>query len=112
MATSYQKIVAIVEKHVNAMAGTSASAQETNFAVTPLTTTQVDDPIYNLSFAQALVINAHGRIALAIASAVDPLTGIGNHPWRGFFRDKTGALTHGANIPTVGGGGKSIIGAF
>lgn len=111
MSTTYAKLVSEIAKHVNALAGATASAAATNYATTPHTTSTIDDVVYPLAFLQDLAINAHGRIALAIASCVNR-EGIGNHPWRGFFRDKTSNLSHGANLPTTGSTGKNIIGAF
>lgn len=112
MSTSYQKVVAEVAKHVNAIAGVSAAQADTNYGTTPLTTTEVDDVVFQQSLIESIVINVHGRLALAIASAVDAATGIGNHPWRGFFRDVTGSIANAGNLPTVGSGAKSIMGAF
>lgn len=111
MATTYQKALVRLAKHCNALAGATAATQSTNYAVTPATTTTVNNAVYSLDFLNNLLIDTHGRIALAIASSVNA-QGIGNHPWRAFFRDLTANLSHGANLPTVGSGTKTIIGAY
>lgn len=112
MATKLNVIVREVLKRVNGIAGATASAMATNYATDPLTTTQADDPVFNLAFIQDVVIDVHGRLALEIASVQDPVTNIGNHPWRTFFADVTASVAHGGTLPTVGSGGKTIIGAF
>lgn len=112
MATKLTAIVREVAKRVNGIAGATASAMATNYAVDPPTTTEIDDPVFNLAYIKDVVIDVHGRLALEIASVQDPVTGIGNHPWRPFFADVTASVAHNSNIPTVGSGGKTIIGAF
>lgn len=113
MATAYRIIVREVLRRVNGIAGAVASTVETNYGTAPLTTTQADSPVYNLSFIQDVVVDTHGRLALEIASAMDPITGIGCHPWRAFFRDVTANVAHGGNLPTTGTtASKTIIGAF
>lgn len=97
---------------MNGIAGSSASTVETNYNTSPLTTTQLDSPVWNLSFLQDICIDIHGRLALEIASVQDPQTGIGCHPWRSFFRDVTANIAHAGNLPTTGSGGKTIIGAL
>lgn len=112
MATKLTAIVREVAKRVNGIAGATASAMATNYAVDPPTTTEIDDPVFNLAYIEDVVIDVHGRLALEIASVQDPVTGIGNHPWRPFFADVTASVAHGGNLPTTGTGGKTIIGAF
>lgn len=112
MATKLTAIVREVAKRVNAVAGATASAMATNYAVDPPTTTELDDPVFNLAYIKDVVIDVHGRLVLEIASVQDPVTGIGNHPWRTFFTDVTASIAHGGTFPTVGSGGKTIIGAI
>lgn len=111
MSTTYQKALARLAKHCNALAGATAATQASNYILTPATSVSIDDAVFTLDFLNNLLIDTHGRIALAIASCVNK-EGIGNHPWRSFFRDLTANLSHGANLPTVGAGTKTIIGAY
>lgn len=112
MATKLTAIVREVAKRVNGIAGATAATMATNYAVDPPTTTEIDDPVFNLAYIKDVVIDVHGRLALEIASVQDPVTGIGNHPWRPYFADVTASVAHGGNLPTTGTGGKAIIGAF
>lgn len=112
MATAYRIIVREVLRRINGIAGATAATVDTNYGTSPLTTTQADSPVYNLAFVQDVVIDTHGRLALEIASVVDPITGIGCHPWRAFFDDVTASIAHEGALPTVGSGGSTIIGAF
>jgi hypothetical protein len=112
LSTAWRTIVREVARRVNGVAGSSASTVETNYATSPLTATQIDSPVWNLSFLQDIAIDVHGRLALEIASVQDPQTGIGCHPWRSFFRDVTANIAHAGNFPTTGSGGKTIIGAW
>jgi hypothetical protein len=100
-----------VAKAVNAIAGAQASTMATNFNASPLTTTEVDDPAYNLGLLQDVILNTHGRLALEIASATDE-NGVGNHPWRSFFAATTSSLANGAALPATASNGDTIVGAF
>lgn len=112
MATPFNTAIRKALKHVNKIKGATGAAQQTAYLTSPLTTTQVASPVINLDFARDAVIDAHGRLALEIASVADPVTGIGCHPWRTFFAGLTSAVTHGAVVPTATSGSKAIIGAL
>lgn len=112
MATSWNNILRETLKRVNGIAGAQAAAMATSYAVNPLTTTEADDPVYSLAFVKDVIVDVHGRLALEIASVADPVTGIGCHPWRPFFADVTASVAHGGSLPTVGSGGKNIIGVL
>lgn len=112
MSTAFNTILRETMKRVNGIAGAQAAAMATNYAVSPLTTTEADDPVYSLAFVKDVIVDVHGRLALEIASVADPMTGIGCHPWRSFFADVTASVAHGAALPTVGSGGKNIIGVL
>ena len=112
MATTFQTILHEVAKHLNTMAGVNAVTQATNYAVSPSTATTINDAVITLGLQTDCILNTHGALALAIANARDPVTKIGNHPWRSSFRDRTASLAEGANLPIVGAGGKTIIGAY
>ncbi len=111
MATGWRVIIREAAKRVNAVTGATASTMATNYATSPLTTTEIDDPVYNLAFLQDVIIDTHGHLALEIASVADN-RGIGCHPWRAFFADVTASVNHEGSIPTTGTGSKSIIGAL
>lgn len=112
MATPYNTIVREVLKRVNGIAGATASTMATNYVVSPLTVTEADDPVFSLAFVQDVVLDTHGRLALEIANVQDPVTNVGNHPWRAYFLDVTASIANGGNLPTTGSGGNPIIGAF
>lgn len=112
MATSYNTVLREVLKRVNGIAGAQAAAMATNYAVSPLTTTEADDPVYSLAFVKDVIIDVHGRLALEIASVVDPVTGIGCHPWRSFFAGVTATVSNDSAMPTVSSTSKTIIGAL
>src|SRR5262245_9911967 len=112
MSTPFNTIIRETIKHVNGILGASASSQASAYLTSPITTTQADDPVFNLNWVQDRIIDVHGRIALEIASVADPNTGIGCHPWRSFFRDSTSNVAHGGDLPTTGSSGKTIIGAL
>lgn len=112
MSTAFNTILREVLKRVNGIAGAQAAAMATNYAVSPLTTTEADDPVYSLAFVKDVIVDTHGRLALEIASVVDPVTGVGCHPWRAFFRDVTASVGHDSALPTVGSSTKTIIGAL
>lgn len=106
MATPWQVIIREVAKHANAFASGSAATVATNYAVSPLTTTEVKDPYFQLAFIQDKCIDAHGRLALEIAN-------VRQHPWRAFIGNSvTSSLSSGDDIPLVAANGKSIVGAY
>lgn len=100
MSTPYGQIQRQILKAVNGIAGTTATAMATNYAVIPATTTQAEDPVYNLAFIQDAMADIQGRLALEIASVVNPLTGIASHPWRPFFFDVTAPLANADFLPS------------
>jgi hypothetical protein len=106
MATSWQTIFREVAKHLNAFASGSAATVSANYLTSPLTTTQVADPYFNLDFIKDKAIDAHGRLALEIAD-------VRTHPWRAFIGNSiTNALASGAVLPTLATNNKSIVGAY
>lgn len=106
MATAWQVIFREVAKHANAFASGSAATVATNYAVSPLTTTQVADPFFNLAFIQDKAIDAHGRLALEIAN-------VRAHPWRRYVGNSvTSALASGDQLPATAANGDTIVGAW
>lgn len=112
MATPWTTIIRRIGKAVGAFRSASAgAAANTDYTTSPLTTTIWEHPVITLDVARDLAIDAHGRIALEIASVMD-VRGIGCHPWRNFFKDTAGPLSSPADLPILGLGGKTIIGAL
>lgn len=106
MATAWQIIFRETAKHLNAFASGTASTVSTNYLTSPLTTTQVEDPFFNLGFIQDKCIDAHGRLALEIAN-------VRAHPWRNFVGpSQTLSILTGAALPTTAANGKTIVGAW
>lgn len=106
MATAWQVILRETAKHANAFASGGAATVATDYATSPLTTTQVVDPFFNLDFIKDKAIDAHGRLALEIAN-------VREHPWRAFIGNSvTSGLASGAAIPTTAANSKSIVGAL
>lgn len=112
MSTTFNTVLREVLKRYNGIAGAQASTMATNYAVNPLTTTEADDPVYALAFVKDVIVDVHGRLALEIASVADPVTGIGCHPWRTWYKDVTANVAHGGDLPIVGSTTKTIIGAL
>lgn len=112
MPTASHIIVREIGKRVGAFRSASAGAgANTDYLTLPLTTTVVEAPTWTLGMLFDLVADAHSDLAMAIASAIDS-QGIGNHPWRVHFADVTANVANAANLPTVGSGGNTIIGAL
>jgi len=106
MATPWQVIFREVAKHVNAFESGDATAVATDYLTTPLTTTEVVDPYYNLALIQDKCIDAHGRLALEIAN-------VRQHPWRTYINNSvTDPLVNGDPLPTVAANGFTIVGAW
>lgn len=106
MATAWSVIERQVVKHLNAFASGDASTVSTNYLTTPLTTTQVEDPFFNIDFIKDKCIDAQGRLANEIANVY-------GHPWRAFIgNSQTDSLSSGDLLPTLAVNGDTIIGAL
>jgi hypothetical protein len=112
MSVPYNTILRRVLKAVNGIAGTTASAMATNYAVNPLTTTQADDPVYSLAFIQDAMADIQGRLANEIASVMNPVTGLGTHPWRSYFASTTSNVANDDILPAADQTNVPIIGAW
>ncbi len=111
MSISYRFAIREIAKRVNAITGATAATMSTNYTASPITTAEVDDPVYNLDLIKDVVIDVEARIFQEIASAVDPVTGIGNHYWRNILETHTGVTYHGEIFPQTASNNKPIIGA-
>lgn len=106
MATAWQIILREISKHANAFASGGAATVATDYTTSPLTTTQVVDPYFNLDFIKDKAIDAHGRLALEIAN-------VRGHPWRAWIGNSvTNSLSSGALIPTTATNSKTIVGTY
>lgn len=105
MATAWTTILRETAKHANAFASGSAATVATDYTTSPLTTTQVVDPYFNLDFIKDKAIDAHGRLALEIAN-------VRQHPFRSWITPSTVSVTNGTAISTVAANGKTIVGAY
>jgi len=106
MATPWQVILREISKHANAFASGGAATVATDYTTSPLTTTQVVDPYFNLDFIKDKAIDAHGRLALEIAN-------VRGHPWRAWIGNSTtNALASSALIPMTATNSKTIVGAY
>ena len=106
MATAWTIIFREVAKHANAFASGNAATVSASYLTSPLTTTQVEDPFFNLDFIKDKCIDAHGRLAAEIAN-------VRTHPWRTFVGNSvTDALLNGDALPSTALNGKSIVGAW
>lgn len=110
MAIQYRIAIREAAKRLNAITGATASAMSTNYMTSPLTTTQLDDPVYSIDALKDVVLDVEGRIIAEIASAVDPVTGIGNHNWRPYFQTSTDVLYHGSSYPTIASNTLPVVG--
>ena len=105
MATPWTVIIRQVAKHANAFKSGNAATVSTDYQTTPLTTTQVVDPFFNLGLIEDVCINAYGRLAAEIAN-------VRQHPWRVHVGPSaTGGLSSGDDIPTMANS-KTIVGAL
>lgn len=106
MATAWSVIERQVVKHLNAFASGDASTVSTNYLTAPLTTTQVEDPFFNLDFIKDKCIDAQGRLANEIAN-------VRAHPWRAWIGNSvTNNILTGAVLPTIATNNKAIVGAW
>lgn len=105
MATAWQIVLREAAKHTNAFASGSVSTVATDYTTSPLTTTQVVDPYFNLDLIKDKAIDAHGRLALEIAN-------VRQHPFRSWITPSTVTVADSAAISTVAANGKTIVGAY
>lgn len=105
MTTPYNTILRESALRINAIAGALSATLETNYLVSPLTTTQVVSSIFPLSAITDAILDVEGRLAWAIADCRQ-------HPWRQFFSDAIVSQPNFDTLPAVASGGGSIVGAW
>lgn len=114
MSTPWRIILREAAKRIGAFrSAASGAAANTDYLTSPLSTTEIDHPVFTLGMIQDTAIDVHGRLALAIANVADPTTGIGCHPWRSFFTGQSQPVASGSPLPTLTVNTlKTIIGAL
>lgn len=105
MAVPWNTLVRNVAIRVNAIEGTIPSDLETNYIVSPLTTTQVVSADFSLTPIKDAILSTEEKLAHAIANT-------GNHPWRAFLHGATAAVANEGALPTVDGSSNPIVGIF
>lgn len=105
MGYSYSHAIRSAAVRVNAIAGSTSATLETNYLVTPLTTTEVDSADFPLSVFKDTALLVEQRLAHAIAN-------VGNHPWRKFLAGSAPTVAHETALPSVDGDAKNIIGVW
>lgn len=105
MALAYNVVLREAAIRVNAVAGAVSSTLNTNYQVSPLTTTEVVSSIFPLVSLQDAVLDAEEMLAKAIAET-------GDHPLRQYMAAQTSALSNLATLPSTSSATKPIIGIW
>lgn len=105
MSLSYNTILRNVAIRINAIEGTTASDLETNYVVSPLTTTQVVSADFSFTPIKDAILLAEEKLAHAIAN-------VGNHPWRRFLNGITASIAHQGIIPSTDASSNPIVGIY
>lgn len=106
MSTTYTEILRQVALRINAITGATNATLTTNYDTTPFTATQgSQSTIFTFTSIKDAVLNVEGRLADAIAST-------GDHPYRAYLISVTGALTNGAELPSLDVNNEQIIGVW
>jgi len=101
----YRQILREAAAKVTAVSGTTASALQSAYLTSPLTTTQIGNTDFTLAMIQDALVNTVGRIVRAYAS-------VPTHPYRAFNLSQTSALASGALIPSTNSASKPIVGVY
>lgn len=102
MSVPYSYLTRNIALRINAVLGTTAAQMETAYATSPLTSTQINSPIFPFSAVEDLVMLAEGRFVNAIANSA--------HPYRSYLRGLTAALATETAMPTVTSASVPIVG--
>ncbi len=106
MSASYSSVLRQIGLAVNALTGATASALQTTYATSPVTSSLFQSTIFPFTNLIDKMLNAQGKIVTAVAYQ-------GDHPYRAFLTSQTSALTYGALIPSTDSGGTNqIIGVY
>jgi hypothetical protein len=105
MSVPYSVVLRETAIRANAIVGPIPSTLETNYVVSPLTTTQVQSSIFSFTAIKDAVLNAEERLAWAIADTAD-------HPWRTYMSLVTSDLANAAILPATSSGSVPIIGVW
>lgn len=105
MSVPYRAIVAAVAVRCNALVGATATALQTTYATSPLTTANFQSSIFPYSDVVESVLWAEERLAMAIAQN-------GTHPWRQYLADVTTPLANLSILPAQTNASLPIIGTW
>lgn len=105
MAIAYNTILRNVAIRINAIEGTTAPDLETNYVVSPLTTTQVVDADFSFTPIKDAILLAETKLAHAIAN-------VGNHPWRRVLNGITASIANQGIIPSTDASSNPIVGIY
>lgn len=102
MALAYRYVLRQMSLRVNAVLATTAAAMQTAYVTSPLTTAEVNSPIFPFASLQDAVLLAEGRFVNAIANSA--------HPYRSYLRVLTGAVANEGALPTASSGSVPLVG--
>lgn len=102
MSVPYRQITRQIALRINSVIGTTAAQLETAYTTSPLTSTQINSPIFPFSAIVDLVMLAEGRFVNAIANSA--------HPYRSYLRGLTSAVANEAALPTATLGSVPVVG--
>ena len=105
MSVPYNIVLRETAIRANAIVGPVPGTLETNYVVSPLTTTQVQSSIFSFTALKDAVLAAEERLAWAIAN-------VKGHPWRQSMANTTAALANLAALPAASTNSKPIVGAW
>jgi len=105
MSVPYNTILRQVGLRINAIIGAVASTLETNYTVSPLTTSQFQSTIFPLTSIKDAIINSEEKLVQAISNT-------GGHPYRAFILSETAALSSGDVMPSTDASGVEIVGIY
>lgn len=95
----------MVSFQLNVIAGNTAATAQTNYAINPLSTTQLSDPRFFPTGIQDAILDAEAALIEAICFTA-------SNPERAAFAELTATVSSGALLPLVGASGNQIIGGI
>ena len=92
-------------RRVNAVTGTTATALESAYTTSPLTTTQIGSTDFTLGMIKDNLVGVIGRIVKTYAS-------VPGHPFRSYNVSATSNIAHKGLIPSTNSSSVPIIGVY
>lgn len=105
MSIPYRQILRTAAVKVTAVTGKTATALETAYLTSPLTTTQIGTVNFTKAMISDLLISVVGKIVRTYAF-------VPNHPFRTYNITQTASIAHKAAIPSVDASGNPIVGVW